>query len=148
MPSRDFFVTVLRPPEMGKGDAVPPAHIRTPGCQDSPSSRASTAAKCARVRLIHPRRSSDAPDPRSGLAEAPDVGGVSGLPASACLLSASASRLSVSTSETVGNPVTPALQGGTLGKSTVENVADLVGSAWCTAWREATEPAHKSFPKR
>ena len=60
----------------------------------------------------------------------------------------SASRLSVSTWEAAGNPVTPALQGGTLGKSTVENVADLVESGLCTAWREATEPADKSCPKR
>jgi hypothetical protein len=44
--------------------------------------------------------------------------------------------------------MTPALQGGALGKSTVENVGGPVESALCTAWREATEPANKPSPKQ
>lgn len=39
-------------------------------------------------------------------------------------------------------------QGGTLGKSTAENVGGVIGIALGTAWREATEPANESSPKR
>jgi hypothetical protein len=58
-------------------------------------------------------------------------------------------RLRVSASATAGNRVTPALkEEGTLGKSTAENVGDVIGSTLGTAWREATEPADESSPKR
>ena len=50
----------------------------------------------------------------------------------------------VSGSTRVGNPSDPALEGGTLGTSTIEKV----GSALGNAWREATEPAKESSPKR
>jgi hypothetical protein len=59
-----------------------------------------------------------------------------------------ATHPSVSTPEATGNRVTPALQGERLGKNTVENLGDLVGSAWLPAWPEATEPANKSSLKR
>jgi hypothetical protein len=40
------------------------------------------------------------------------------------------------------------MQGGTLGESTAENVGGVIGRALGPAWREATEPANESSPKR
>ena len=45
-------------------------------------------------------------------------------------------------------PSDPRHQGGTLGKSTAQNVGGVIVSALGTAWREATEPANESSPKR